>query len=155
MQVSNKNKRMEDERALKTLKWNFDAPRKEFVEQLRTQIETAGFNRTLITQMFHDDFKFHILALTTLSKAIEEFPDATISNLDLILRWLSLRFFETNPTVIVKAIEYMIALFNMLKTKGYNLTDYEANSFINYFITKVNIHTIETFLKKKTLKCDF
>ena len=75
---------MEDEKALKTLKWNFDVPRKEFVEQLKTQIETANFNRTLITQMFHDDFKFLILALVTLSKALDDCADATVRNLDLI-----------------------------------------------------------------------
>jgi cytoskeleton-associated protein 5 len=137
MQVSNKNKRMEDERSLKTLKWNFDVPRKEFVEQLKTQIEVAGFNRTLQTQLFHDDFKFHINALITFTKAIEECTDATLSNLDLILRWLSLRFFETNPTVIHKAIEYMLALFNMLSSRNYHLTDYEANSFVPYFIGKL------------------
>ena len=137
MQVSNKNKRMEEERSLKTLKWNFDVPRKEFVEQLRTQIETAGFNKTLITQMFHDDFKMHIVALASLTKAITEFNEATVSNLDLILRWLSLRFFETNPTVMLKAIEYMLALFSMLAKSGLHLSDYEANGFVPYFIGKV------------------
>ena len=54
-------------RSLKTLKWNFDVPRKEFVEQLRTQMETASFNKTLITQMFHYDFKMHIVALALAS----------------------------------------------------------------------------------------
>ena len=73
-----------------------------------------------------------------LSKALDDCADATVSNLDLILRWLSLRIFETNPTVIVKAIEYMKALFNILKAKSINLTDYETNYFINYFITKVH-----------------
>ena len=92
----------------------------------------------MITQIFHDDFKFHILALAMLSKALDDCADATVSNLDLILRWRSLRFFETNPTVIVKAIEYMKALFNILKAKSINLTDYEANYFINYIITKVH-----------------
>jgi cytoskeleton-associated protein 5 len=72
-------------------------PCKEFVEQLKTKI---GFNRTLMTQLFHDDFKFQINALVIFTKALDECADAIISNLDLILRWLSLRFFETNPTVI-------------------------------------------------------
>lgn len=111
-------------------------PRKEFVEQLKQQFETC-VNRTLLTQLFHDDFKHHINALTTLIKSIEELPDATISNLDLILKWLTLRFFETNPTVIVKAIEYMQSLFNMLASKGHMLLDFEANSFIPYFVTKL------------------
>jgi cytoskeleton-associated protein 5 len=138
MQVSNKNKRVDEEKALKTLKWNFDVPRKEFIEQLRTQMENANFNRTLLTQMFHDDFQKHIIALNSLTKAIEDLSDATLSNLDLILRWLTLRFFETNPTVILKAIEYMQALFTMLANKNYHLIDYEASAFIPYFIGKVS-----------------
>lgn len=137
MQVSNKNKRIDDEKGLKTLKWNFDVPRKEFIDQLKTQMETANFNKTLQTQLFHDDFKYHIIALQTLSKAVDDLTDATISNLDLILRWLTLRFFETNPTVILKAIDYMKALFNMLAQKNYHLHEFEANAFVPYFIGKV------------------
>ena len=138
MQVSHKNKRVDDEKALKTLKWNFDAPRKEFIDQLKQQMETAGFNRTLMVQLFHDDFKFHILALQTLTKCIDDASDATLSNLDLILRWLTLCFFEKNPILILKTIEYMQALFSMLlNVKSYHLLDYEANAFIPYFIGKL------------------
>jgi cytoskeleton-associated protein 5 len=137
MQLSNKQKRVEEEKALKTLKWNFDVPRKEFIEQLKTQMEQAAFSRTLMTQLFHDDFKYHITALQTLTKAIDDLSDATISNLDLLLRWLTLRFFETNPTVILKAIEYMQALFNMLANKSHHLLDYEATAFVPYFINKL------------------
>ncbi|RNA27578.1 cytoskeleton-associated 5 isoform X1 [Brachionus plicatilis] len=138
MQISNKTKRMEDEKSLKTLKWNFDVPRKDYIDLLRQQMDTAGFNRTLMSQLFHDDFKYQIMALQTLTKAVEELPDATLSNLDLVLRWLTLRFFETNPTVILKAIDYMSSLFNMLlHVKNYHLVDYEANSFIPYFIGKL------------------
>ena len=134
---SNKTKRMEEEKALKTLKWNFDVPRKEFIEQLRSQMETAQFSRSLLVQLFHDDFKYHTSALQTLIKALDECQDATVSNLDLILRWLSLRFFETNPTVILKAIDYMQALFTMLATqRGYHLVDFEASAFLPYLIGK-------------------
>jgi cytoskeleton-associated protein 5 len=138
IQISLKSKRIEDDRNLKTLKWNFDVPRKEFVEQLKTQMETAAFNRTLLTQLFHDDFKHQLKAIDTLHKCVDELPDATLSNLDLILRWLTLRFAETNPTVILKLIEYMQSLFNMLlNVKNYHLIDYEAAAFIPYFIQKL------------------
>lgn len=143
---------MDEEKALKTLKWNFDVPRKEFVEQLKTQLEPC-VNRALLTQMFHDDFKHHINALQTLQKCIDDSVDAVISNCDLILRWLTLRFFETNPTVIVKAIEFMQALFNMLASRQHALVDYEAAAFIPYFITKVTANdssslalTVSSFL---------
>lgn len=137
MQVSDKQKRMNEERALKTLKWNFDVPRKEFIEQLRNQIENAGFNKTLIGLLFHEDFKKQILALEMMSRAIVDLKDAAVSNLDLMLRWLSLRFFETNPTVMLKAIEFQLSLFNMLIEKKVHLTDFEANGFIPYFIGKL------------------
>jgi len=137
MQVSDKQKRMNEERALKTLKWNFDVPRKEFVEQLRNQIEAAGFNKILTTQLFHDDFKIQQTALATLTRAITECSEAVISNLDLILRWLSLRFFETNPTVMLKAIEFQLSLFTMVIESRTHLSDFEANGFIPYFIGKL------------------
>lgn len=127
---------MDEEKALKTLKWNFEMPRKEFIDQLRTQMEVAGFNSTLVAGMFKDDFKFFMKTLDLFIKALDEFPDATVSNLDLILRWLTLRFFETNPTVILKAIDYMQALFAMLAARNYHMVEYEAAAFLPYFINK-------------------
>jgi len=52
---------------LQVLKWNFSAPRPEFIDQLRQQMEPT-FNKTLVDQMLHIDFKFHIKAIDTLSK---------------------------------------------------------------------------------------
>jgi cytoskeleton-associated protein 5 len=48
------------------LKWNFITPRDEFVDLLKEQCTTAGFNQTLMTQMFSTDFKMHIKALDSL-----------------------------------------------------------------------------------------
>jgi cytoskeleton-associated protein 5 len=137
MQVSNKQQRIDQEKALKTLKWNFDNPRKEFIEQLRTQMENAMFNKTILGFLFHDDFTKHQKAIEMLSKCVDDMPDATTTNLDLILRWLTLRFFETNPTVIMKTIDYMVSLFNLLIRTKYTLLDFEANAFIPYFIGKL------------------
>lgn len=64
--------------------------------------------------------------------------DATIANVDLILKWLALRFFDTNPSVILKALEYLQQLFPILKSNGYKLHDYEAGSFIPYIVLKVS-----------------
>ncbi len=60
----------------------------------------------------------------------------TIANLDMILRWLTLRFFETNTSVLLKALEYLTGLFNALAAEGYQLQDIEA-SFIPYLVNKV------------------
>lgn len=51
-----KHQRTIDESKLKVLKWNFTTPREEFVDLLRDQMLAANVNKTLISNMFHNDF---------------------------------------------------------------------------------------------------
>lgn len=58
--------------------------------------------------------------------------------MDLLLRWVTLRFFETNTTVNLKCLEFLHALFKMLVDDGnYRMSDYEANAFLPYLVNKV------------------
>lgn len=70
-------------------------------------------------------------------KHLENEKDGVISCLDLILKWLTLRFFDTNTSVLMKALEYLKLLFNLLSQEEYHLTENEASSFIPYLILKV------------------
>lgn len=63
---------------------------------------------------------------------------ALISNLDLILKWLTIRFFDTNPSVLLKGLEYLHCAFNMLIENKYHMLENEASSFIPYLILKVH-----------------
>lgn len=132
-----KNQRFKDEQKLKILKWHFSQPRPEFVDQLKDQMTVATFNKTLFTQLFHSDFKQHLKAIDTLSKYIEADLDGLVANLDLILKWVTLRFFETNPSVLLKALEYLNDVFAALADDSYSLHDIEAVSFIPYLVNKV------------------
>lgn len=69
---------------------------------------------------------------------MESESEATISCLDLILKWFTLRFFDTNTTVLMKVLEYLKLLFAMLTRENYHLTEYEANSFLPYLLLKVS-----------------
>ncbi|XP_050054425.1 protein mini spindles-like isoform X3 [Aphis gossypii] len=135
-----KHQRDIDEHKLKALKWNFITPREEFVEQLREQMLTAGINKVLITNMFHSDFRYHLKAIESLSEDVNTADDnylPLISNLDLILKWITLRFFDTNPSVLLKGLEYLQHIFNILISKKYVLHDTEASSFVPYLIKKL------------------
>ncbi|KAL5234313.1 hypothetical protein ACI65C_001723 [Semiaphis heraclei] len=135
-----KHQRDIDEHKLKSLKWNFVTPREEFVEQLRDQMLTAGVNKVLITNMFHSDFKYHLKAIESLSEDLNTADDnylPLISNLDLILKWITLRFFDTNPSVLIKGLEYLQHTFNILIAQKYTLHDTEASSFIPYLVKKL------------------
>ncbi len=61
------------------------------------------------------------------------------ANLDLVLKWMTLRFFDTNPSVLLRGLEYLQSVFTALAEQTYHMLDSEAASFIPYLITKVHI----------------
>jgi len=65
--------------------------------------------------------------------------EACLSNIDLILKWHTLRFFDTNTTVLMKQLEYLQVLLNMAAAEQYHLHELEAVSFIPYLINKVSV----------------
>lgn len=69
LQVNNlKQQRALDEQRLRILRWDFTTPRAEFITQLKDQMTTANLNRQLVSNMFHQDFKFHIKAIDALNE---------------------------------------------------------------------------------------
>lgn len=134
-----KEQRIAFERALKLLKWNFSSPREEFYQQLREQMAVAGWAPLLVAHCFSADFKMHIRAIDLLLELLAGGPagvEATVANVDLVLKWLTLRFFDTNPSVLLRALEYLQALFPALLRAGYRMHDFEAASFLPYLIIK-------------------
>ena len=132
-----KNQRFKDETRLKILKWNLTAPRQDLVDQLKDQMIAACFSATLIPQLFHADFKQHLKAIDTLTKYLKEDVEGLICNLDLLLKWTTLRFFETNPQTLLKSLDYINEVFTILADESYNLHDIEAASFIPFLVNKV------------------
>ena len=74
-------------------------------------------------------------------QALED-VDATKANLDLILKWVTLRFFDTNTSVLLKALDYLQQVFNLLSSEDYPLLEPEAASFLPYLINKVSIDSL-------------
>lgn len=146
-------------------------PRDEYVEQLKAQMSPC-FAKWLQDELFHFDFQRHVKAIglmievglllvwrwaglpgwaklsgvcLCITQRLESESEATISCLDLILKWFTLRFFDTNTTVLMKVLEYLKLLFAMLNRENYHLTEYEANSFVPYLILKVSSLRSSTF----------
>lgn len=134
-----KEQRIKDEEKMKTLKWNFAAPRTEHMDQLKEQLQPC-VSPVLFAQLFHEDFKQHLVALTTLTQCVTgdaPHKDAAVGCLDLLLRWVTLRFFDTNTTVNMKALEFVHAMFDLLVQDNYRMSDYEANAFVPYLVQKL------------------
>ena len=60
-----------------------------------------------------------------------------IESLDIILRWFTLRFFDTNTSVLLKSLEFLESLFDMLSEEDTKLSEYEGSSFVPYLVLKV------------------
>ncbi|VDM16133.1 unnamed protein product [Hydatigera taeniaeformis] len=135
--------RMLDEKKRKLLKWDFDTPSKDHVQQLNTLFLAAGASPDLHSSLFHTDFKQHIKAVEILTRLLDgawsavDGEAATRANLDLILRWMVLRFFETSPAFLSRGLEYIHKVFCRMSDAGQQLTEYEASAFLPYLVMKV------------------
>jgi cytoskeleton-associated protein 5 len=67
-----KHQRSIDEQKLKILKWNFTMPREEFVDLLKELMSTANVNKTLMANMFHSDFRYHLKAIESLTEVFSK-----------------------------------------------------------------------------------
>lgn len=94
-------------------------------------------NTRCFTYIINCLHRYHLKAIESLTEDIPDNSSALISNLDLILKWLTLRFFDTNPSVLLKGLEYLQVVFSMLVENGHILLENEASSFIPYLILKV------------------
>ena len=133
-----KEQRFQDEKQLKLFKWNFTTPREEFFVELKELMGLAGWNVNLISNCFNSDFKFHLKAIESISDflSISENEDAVLHNSDLIFKWIALRFFDTNPSVILKMFDLLLKIYDVMKNRKILLNEIEAQNFIPYLIVK-------------------
>ncbi|KAL7079082.1 hypothetical protein ACQ4LE_001573 [Meloidogyne hapla] len=132
---SDRTLRLKEEKALKTLKWNFDIPQAEHLEQLNTSL-TAFTKPPLTGQLLSKDFKQHIKAIEYLNEVHAASPECIINNIDLLLKWSTLRFFDTNPSVLIKVLEFILAVFTQMEAMNEALNDLEMQSFLPYLLLK-------------------
>ncbi len=114
-------------------------PRPDHIDQLKDQLLTC-VNIAIHKKMFHDDFKQQLSAISVLTEFVGD-PSNTpvsISCCDLLLRWVTLKFFDTNTTVNMKCLDFLHILFKQLLNSDYCMTDYESGAFLPYLVIKVN-----------------
>nr|XP_060622647.1 cytoskeleton-associated protein 5-like [Anolis sagrei ordinatus] len=141
-----KEQRAKDEKALRVLRWNFSTPSSKYIEQLKAQMSGCIAN-WLQEELFHSNFQHHIKALNVMAKHLEAEREGAISCLDLLLKWLSLRLFDTNTWVLMKTLDYLKRLFDLLIEEKYELMENEASSFLPYLLLKMGVAK-ESILKE-------
>lgn len=134
-------------------KWSFDTPRKELVDFLGEQM-AGNFGNEIHSQLFSTDHykeKDHLAAISLLDDLlvsqsmsteqfdvpVSEMKHRFVANSDLILRYITLRFFDTNTSMMLKCLDLVQHVIELLDEYGYHLSEYEASSFLPVFVNKV------------------
>ena len=129
-----KEQRLKDENSHKVLRWNFTAPTKEHLQQLNEQMAPIC-SKSIHGLLFHADFKYHLQAMQVLADfCLPQNNEVLCANSDVLLKWFSLRLFDTNTTVILKVLDLSLAVFKECSMDSLVLSDLEAQSFFPYMI---------------------
>ena len=140
MDERGKARRKKEEKSNKALKWSFTTPREEFVIQLQDQFSKGpAANPELLNMLFHKDFKQHVKALDVLIDSLrgekaEPTQAEVFASTDILLQWITLRFFDTNPAVLLKSVTFCQELFTQMADEGVELPDTEAGAFIPHLV---------------------
>ncbi|GJP36902.1 hypothetical protein CLOM_g21364 [Closterium sp. NIES-68] len=136
----------ERDRSPRGIKVKYEDPRPEQLQELEADVAKI-FREDLVQRMFSKDFKLHVAAIDTFHKAMEQQPREFMEVLDLLLRWFVLRIAEANTTSLLRALDFLTDLVQVLTIEGYILTEYEANILIPCLVEKSG-HNIANIREK-------
>ena len=153
--VLSEDTRAKQIRAKKEIRWQFDAPRPDLVDGLRSLSEPhfSAEVRNLLFSTSQYAERDRLSGLGLLDECLVspeicsnkydiDFSDMKlryIANADIILKYLTIRFFDTNTSMLIKCLDVTEHLVAIMDEEGYHLTEYEAISFLPFLINKVTI----------------
>ncbi|GAA6061591.1 hypothetical protein JCM10212_004341 [Sporobolomyces blumeae] len=136
-----------------SMRWAVDGtPRSDQVEWLSSQM-APQVSAALHAQLFSTDHSAErdfIAALTTMDDCAkdpsaaeqydldgDEMRDRIVANLDLIIKYITLRIGMTSTVITVKCLDLIDHFMPLLVKSGYKMSDYEANPLLTCLIAKV------------------
>ncbi|KAL0305776.1 UNVERIFIED_CONTAM: protein MOR1 [Sesamum radiatum] len=96
------------------------------------------FREDLHRRLLSTDFKKQVDGIEMLQKALPSIGRELIEVLDILLRWFVLRFCESNTSCLLKVLEFLPELLEMLRNEGYTMTEAEAAIFLPCLIEKIS-----------------
>lgn len=135
--LQQKQMRAEVEAKGNGLKWLFDAPRAEFCDHLK-QLMGGAISPSIIKSLFADDFKDAVHAMGVIDTCILEGmeKEGVVGNADLLLKYLTIRLFDTNTTVLIKTIDLVEHLLAVIDDSNLRISEAEACCFLPHFVLR-------------------
>ncbi|ORY06720.1 ARM repeat-containing protein [Basidiobolus meristosporus CBS 931.73] len=134
-------------------KWVFETPRQEHIDMLSEQMKphlSPGIHQLMFSTGINAS-KGILDALNLLDECIvnkefsgakyqmskEEMDSRFINNSDILLKYVSLRLFDTNTSILLKCTDFLEHFIALMDQQTYCFTDYEASAFLPIFIGKL------------------
>jgi cytoskeleton-associated protein 5 len=121
------------------------ATRKDLAEQLQSQMEPFA-SKELVGKLFshdHSAVNDHIAGLGmiadfyTTASGDETLEKVCIANLDLPLKYVSIKAHESQSNLVSKCLDVVEAILEFLRNVNYQLMDNEATCFVPTMVFKV------------------
>lgn len=144
LNVKDSNK--DDRERLVVRRFKFEEPRIEQIQDLENDL-AKHFREDLHRRLLSTDFKKQVDGIEMLQKALPSIGKEIIEVLDILLRWFVLRFCESNTSCLLKVLEFLPELFDMLRDEGYTMNESEAAIFLPCLVEKSG-HNIEKVREK-------
>ena len=121
--------------------------RKDLAEALQSQMEPHA-SKDLVARLFshdHNAVNDHISGLTILAdfysgaiEADENIEKLCLANLDLPLKYVSIKVHEPQSNLVSKCLDVIEAILSFLRSVNYQLSDGEALCFVPTMVFKVH-----------------
>ncbi|OMO82735.1 Armadillo-like helical [Corchorus olitorius] len=144
LNVKDSNK--EERERMVVRRFKFEELRIEQIQDLENDM-MKYFREDLHRRLLSTDFKKQVDGLEMLQKALPSIGKEIVEVLDILLRWFVLQFCKSNTTCLLKVLEFLPELFDLLKNEAYVWTESEAAIFLPCLAEKVG-HNIEKVREK-------
>ncbi|KAL6546635.1 Protein MICROTUBULE ORGANIZATION 1 [Orobanche minor] len=141
-----KDSNKDDRERMVVRRFKFEELRLEQIQDLENDV-MRYFREDLHRRLLSADFKKQVDGIEMLQKALPSMGREFIEVLDILLRWFVLRFCESNTSCLLKVLDFLPELLDMLRNESYSMTEAEAAIFLPCLIEKSG-HNIEKVREK-------
>lgn len=120
------------------------------VAEVELKVALAPYVRSDVhALLFGKDFKAHMSAMEHLEATLASSPELVSGNLDLLLRWVVLRFCEQAPNTqsLLRVLDFTKSLLVVVKEQGDRLSEQEGALFLPALVDKCG-HAMEAAREK-------
>jgi hypothetical protein len=130
LQVNN----LKNQRLMQENDWVFKNPTIETKDLIRKQIFEANVNKNMIIGMLDSTTSSQRRVFHHLTGDVSSNLEGHVANLDLVLKWNSIIFYEGDSATVVAGLDYLIFIFKKITILGRPISEREGLIFIPHLL---------------------